>query len=160
MSSSDPRRAKLAILTNVLAPYRVPVFQRLAEHYEVTVLYSGEESNRDQWNHLTHQHYSFKVKRATGFTFRWSKRDRGAALDTGYLHLNPGFFTDLIRVRPDAIITNEMGFRSLVALVYGSMFGCPVWVWWGGTRHTERGIGRIKRIFRRHFIPRVRRWFS
>ncbi|HZN97923.1 MAG TPA: glycosyltransferase family 4 protein, partial [Gemmatimonadales bacterium] len=83
-----------------------------------------------------------------------------AVLDSRYLHLNPGYLTDLLRLRPDAIITTEMGFRSLVALAYGQMFRRPVWVWWGGTCHTERGIGKIKRAFRRRFVPRVRRWLS
>lgn len=160
MNDSAPSRPRLAILTNVLAPYRVPVFLRLSERFEVTVLYSGEESNRDEWSRVAQQKYDFRLKRAAGFTFVWTKRDQGAALETRHLHLNPGFVTELLRLRPEAIITNEMGFRSLVALVYGRIFRRPVWVWWGGTRHTERGIGMIKRIFRRLFVPRVRRWLS
>jgi glycosyltransferase involved in cell wall biosynthesis len=160
VSNSIPQRPKLAILTNVLAPYRLPVFKRLAEQFEVTVLYSGEESNREHWNRLAHQVHGFHVKRASGFTFGWTKRDRGAVLDSKYLHLNPGFFTDLVRLQPDAIITNEMGFRSIAALTYGRMFRRPVWVWWGGTCHTERGIGTMKQVFRSRFVSRVPRWFS
>lgn len=160
MPSSARRQRKLAILTNVLAPYRMPIFERLAEQFEVTVLYSGEESNRDQWKRLEHQAHGFRVKRAHGFTFTWTKRASGAVLDTRYLHVNPGFVTDLLRVQPDAIITNEMGFRSLVALVYGRLYRRPVWVWWGGTRHTEREAGTIKRVFRRVLVPCVRHWFS
>jgi glycosyltransferase involved in cell wall biosynthesis len=157
---SAPRRRKLAILTNLLAPYRMPIFDRLAEQFETTILYSGEESNRDGWRALEHQAHSFRAKRAIGFTFAWTKRDHGAVLDTRYLHVDPGLFTDLLRMRPEAIITNEMGFRSLVALAYGRLFRRPVWVWWGGTRHTEHGIGRIKRAFRRRLVPSVQRWFS
>ena len=159
---NDPARTRrrLAILTNVLAPYRIPIFQRLAEQFDVTVLYSGEEGNRGQWRGLVHRVHGFRVKRASGFTFDWSNRDRGVVLDTRYLHLNPGLIIDLIRMQPDAIITNEMGFRSLVALAYGRMFRRPVWVWWGGTRHTERGITRGKRFFRRRLVGRVHRWFS
>jgi glycosyltransferase involved in cell wall biosynthesis len=164
MATSAPSptnsRRKLAILTNVLAPYRLPILERLSERFEVTVLYSGEEGNRDEWKRLEHQARGYKVKRASGFTLVWTKRRDGAALDTRYLHVNPGFFTQLLRVRPDAIISNEMGFRSLMALVYGALLRRPVWVWWGGTRHTERGIGTIKRLFRRGLVPRVRHWFS
>jgi glycosyltransferase involved in cell wall biosynthesis len=160
VSDSVKNRPKLAILTNVLAPYRVPVFKRLTEQFEVTVLYSGEESNRGQWRQLLHQQHGFRVKRASGFTFAWTKRNHGAVLDSRYLHVNPGYLTDLLRLRPDVIVTTEMGFRSLVALAYGRMFRRPVWVWWGGTRHTERGIGKIKQVFRRRFVPHVRRWLS
>jgi glycosyltransferase involved in cell wall biosynthesis len=153
-------RPKVAVLTNILAPYRLPVFQRLAERFEVTVLYSGEESNRDQWHGLAGQVHGFAVKRARGFTVAWSNRERGVTQDTRYLHINPGLILDLIRLRPAAVITNQMGFRSLVALAYGWLFRRPVWVWWGGTRHTERRLSRGKRLFRHWLVARVGRWFS
>lgn len=153
-------RRKLAILTNTLAPYRMPLVQHLTRRFEVTVLYSGEEGNRDQWRGLERSAAGFAVKRSRGFTYAWTKRNHGAALDTRYLHINPGLVLDLVRLRPDAVITNEMGFRSLVALAYGSSYRRPVWVWWGGTRHTEQGIGKIKRLLRHQMVPRVERWFS
>jgi glycosyltransferase involved in cell wall biosynthesis len=160
VSSSIRGRRKLTILTNILAPYRVPIFERLTERFEVTVLYSGREGNRDKWRGLEHAVHGFSVKRSKGFTFTWTKRDGSTVLDTRYLHVNPGLVADLLRLRPDAIITDEMGFRTLVALTYGQFFRRPVWVWWGGTRHTERGIGFVKRLFRRRLARHVPRWFS
>jgi glycosyltransferase involved in cell wall biosynthesis len=154
------RRRKVAILTNVLTPNRLPIFERLAAQFEVTVLFSGEESNRDQWRGLEHRVRGFTVKRVTGFNFTWTKREEGGVVDTKHLHVDPGLFTALLRLRPDAIITAEMGFRSLVAVTYGRLFRCPVWVWWGGTPHTERGIASGKRLFRRWLVARTPRWFS
>ena len=160
MSSSTDSRPKLAILTNILAPYRVPIFERLTERFEVSVLYSGREGNRDKWRGLEHAVHGFSLKRSKGYTFTWSKRDGSTALDTRYLHVNPGLIADLLSLRPDAIVTDEMGFRTLVALIYGRLFECPVWVWWGGTRHTERGIGLLKRTLRQRLARHVPRWFS
>jgi glycosyltransferase involved in cell wall biosynthesis len=160
VSQAAHSRRRVAILTNVLTPNRLPIFQRLAAQFEVTVLYSGEESNRDQWRGLEHQARGFTVKRVMGLNFTWTKREGRAALDTKHLHVDIGLFTALLRLRPDAIITAEMGFRSLVALAYGQLFRCPIWVWWGGTRHTERGIALGKRLFRRWFVARAHRWFS
>lgn len=160
MNGASPRPLKVAILTNILAPYRMPIFQRLAEQFDVTVLYSGEEGNRGEWRDSPEGAHGLRVKRAKGFTFPWTNRDRGVVLDTRYLHINPGLIVDLLRVRPGAIITNEMGFRSLVAVAYGRVFRRPVWVWWGGTPHTERRISGAKRLFRRWFVPRVDRWLS
>jgi glycosyltransferase involved in cell wall biosynthesis len=159
-SSLAGRRPKLAILTNLLAPYRVPIFQRLAERFEVSVLLSGKEGNRDQWRDLEREVHGFRVKRATGFTWSWIRREQGTVLDTRYLHVNPGLLTDLLRIRPDAILTDEMGFRTLTALLYARLFAKPAWVWWGGTVHTERGITLGKRLFRRWLAGQVRRWFS
>jgi glycosyltransferase involved in cell wall biosynthesis len=151
---------RLAVLTNMLAPYRLPIYQRLADHFDLTVLYSGHEPNRAQWQGLAEGVHGIRVKRSSGIAIPWIKRDRGAVLDTRFLHLNPGFFTDLLRLRPDAVITDEIGFRTLAALLYAKLFAKPVWVWWGGTVHTERGIGLGKRLFRHRLAGRVRRWFS
>jgi glycosyltransferase involved in cell wall biosynthesis len=126
----------------------------------VTVLYSGEESNRDQWSGLEGQVRGFNVIRVPGLNLTWTKREGKAVLDRKHLHVDLGLFTALLRLQPNAIITGEMGFRSLVALAYGQLFRSPVWVWWGGTRHTERGIGLGKRLFRRWFVARTHRWFS
>jgi glycosyltransferase involved in cell wall biosynthesis len=160
VSGSAPGRRRLAILTNILAPYRVPIFERLADHFEVTVLFSGEEGNRAQWRGIQDEVHRIRVKRAKGFTFAWNRRERGAVLDTRYLHVNPGLITELLRIRPDAILTDEMGFRTLTGLLYARLFAKPAWVWWGGTVHTECGIALGKRLFRRWLVGRVHRWFS
>ena len=151
---------RVALLTNVLAPYRVPIFQRLAEQYDVTVVLSGEEANRDIWREVDRQTHGYTVHRSKGMTFAWTKRNEVTALDTRYLHLNPGLFADLRRIRPDAIVSDEMGFRTLVAMAYGRLYRRPVWVWWGGTLHTERAINPPRRHLRRWLAPAVRRWFS
>jgi glycosyltransferase involved in cell wall biosynthesis len=153
-------RPRLAILTNVLAPYRMPIYACLAEQFDVTVLYSGEERNRDQWKGLEHHACGFTVRRVRGFTISWIERDGESTVDARYLHVDPGLVTDLLRMRPQAVISNQMGFRSLVALAYGRLCRRPVWIWWGGTQHTERRISRSKRWFRRWFARRVSRWFS
>ncbi len=59
-------------------------------------------------------------------------------MDFRYTHINPGFIWDLICLHPDAVISTEMGFRSICALIYGFVFRRQVWIWWGGTQHTER----------------------
>ncbi len=160
MSAPSRRRAKLAILTNLLTPYRLPLFERLGERYDVTVLLSGREGNREQWADLERRAAGIQVRRAWGISPAWRRRQGGAVMETRYLHLNPGLFTELFRLRPDAIVTDEMGFRTAAALAYAGIFGTPTWVWWGGTLHTEREIGAGRRRFRRWLVPRVRRWFS
>jgi glycosyltransferase involved in cell wall biosynthesis len=158
--SNVASRRKIAFLTNLLAPSRVPIFERLARQYDLVVMYSGRESNREAWDGVQKEVRGFKAVRVSGLNLAWTKRvDRGA-LDARHLHVELGLFGALLRLRPDAIITGEMGFRSTLALAYGRLFRCPVWVWWGGTSHTERGIGPTKRLFRRWFVGQTSRWLS
>jgi glycosyltransferase involved in cell wall biosynthesis len=66
----------------------------------------------------------------------------------------------LIRFWPDAVISIEIGFRTLIALIYGTLARRPVWVWWGGTVHTERKIGKPRRALRFLISRWARNWIS
>lgn len=151
---------RIALLVNVLAPYRVPIYRALASAYELSIFIAGHESNRSNWTDDSLSVPGARVKRSRGLTVPITKRTRGGVFDLRYLHFTPGYIADLIRFAPDAIVTNEMGFRTLVALLYGSLFRKPVWVWWGGTVHTEREIGFLRRCVRALVSCWARHWIS
>jgi glycosyltransferase involved in cell wall biosynthesis len=124
---------------------------------------SGEERNRAVWDeHIRSKLAELQIEseRVWGLTFAIPRLFKGKLFDHRYVHINPGYLRALLRFRPDGVITNEMGFRSAVAVLYGYLFRKPVWVWWGGTLHTERAIGPIKRLWRKIFAKVVRRWIS
>lgn len=155
----DPtRRRKIAILVNVIAPYRLPVYERLAERFHTTVLTSGRESNRSEWGDPPAA-AKVPVRRSRGLTIPYRIGGR-RVYDQRFLHLPLGQLADLRRAAPDAIVSTEMGPRTLLALAYGAVTGTPVWVWWGGTLHTERGVGRIRTLVRRFIARRAHRWIS
>jgi glycosyltransferase involved in cell wall biosynthesis len=102
-----------------------------------------------------------KIVKAWGWQIPISRREKGQTFDEQYFHFNPGYLWELLRFRPDAIVTNEMGVRTLIALIYGTVFRKPVWVWWGGTIHTEnKKSGLVRRCLRRLFSRWVGRWIS
>jgi glycosyltransferase involved in cell wall biosynthesis len=65
-----------------------------------------------------------------------------------------------LEFQPDAIISCEMGFRSMVALAYGTIFRKPVWIWWGGTIHSERNIGPLRKAIRKIITSWADHWVS
>jgi glycosyltransferase involved in cell wall biosynthesis len=152
--------SKLALLTNAIAPARIPLYQGLASSFDLVVLHGGTESNRDSWHDLGNMLPNAKVKRAWGWKIRTAKTENGEIVDYRYFHLTPGYIWHLLRLRPEIVITNEMGFRTLVSLFYGSLFRRPVWVWWGGTLHTERHVGPARRILRKVICLWARHWIS
>lgn len=156
MKDSSPNKA-LAILVNVVAPYRVPIYVAFAKVFDVTLYVGGAESNRLSWEGLKRElpEHGVSVKPSWGFTLKRKNR-----FDFRFLHITPGYIVDLIRDRPDAVISNEMGFRSMIALTYGLLFVKPVWIWWGGTLHTERSVSFLKRVLRFGFARCVRHWIS
>lgn len=123
-------KPKVAILVNIVAPYWLPIYRRIGDEFATIILCSGHEDNRSMWI-LENQLSALEVRRSWGFTLKLRRAGSGKVFDYWYLHINPGYVLDLLRIRPDAVISNEMGFRTLVALVYGTLFRKPVWVWWG-----------------------------
>lgn len=155
-----PQRPRVALLVNIVAPYRLPLYRALAEAFELTIFTGGREANRTTWQGLEQQVSGAQVRRSWGLTLPYPGRRGGRVFSPRYLHITPGYFTDLLRLRPQAVLSNEMGLRSIIAVLYGVLFRVPVWIWWGGTLHTEAGIGRSRQVTRALLKRIVRRWIS
>lgn len=154
------RTVKIALLHHFLPPYRVPVFDKIGESSELSVFLSGTEDNRRTWDNVLHGDEHFRVKTSWGFRLIKAKKRDGSVIDRAYVFINPGFFWDLCRNSPDVVITYEMGFRTLMALLYGSLFRRPVWVWWGGTIHSVKAHNFVRHMIRKIFVHWTRNWIS
>jgi glycosyltransferase involved in cell wall biosynthesis len=159
MNTSNSKR-KLALLTNMIAPYRLPVYSVLAHQFDVLVLHGGTEVNRECWGGLEKILSNARVVRALGWQIRYAKKVDGKVFDEKFIHVTPGLLWHLWRFQPDAIISVEMGFRSLAALAYGTVFRKPVWIWWEGTLHSERNIDPLRRLLRRLFTTCASHWIT
>ncbi|HEY2645435.1 MAG TPA: glycosyltransferase family 4 protein [Candidatus Acidoferrales bacterium] len=151
-------KPRIALLVNFIAPSRVGLYERLAASLDLTILHGDVEQNRYSWEKLKINGAS--DKRIIGWQFSLKKKERGEFFDYWFLHFEPGYIAELISKRPDAVITDEMGFRTLVGLAYGSCFRKPVWVWWGGTPHTERHVGMFRKLLRGIIARWATRWIS
>jgi glycosyltransferase involved in cell wall biosynthesis len=159
MSTPTPKR-KLALLTNMIAPYRIPLFSFLADEFDLLILHGGKEANRDSWSSFERELPRAKVVRAWGWQLKYARKINGEVFDEKFLHITPGFLWHLLRFQPDAVISTEMGFRSMIALAFGILLRKPVWIWWGGTLHTERDIGLLRQAIRKGFMLFADRWVS
>jgi len=158
---NNQRQSKIALLINMISPARIPLYAGLAASFDLLILHGGTERNRDSWRDVHAMLPGAKIVKAWGWQIPISRREKGQTFDEQYFHFNPGYLWELLRFRPDAIVTNEMGIRTLIALIYGTVFRKPVWVWWGGTIHTEnKKSGLVRRCLRRLFSRWVGRWIS
>ena len=154
------KKTKVALLTNMIAPYRIPLYSILADQFDLLVLHGGKEANRDSWIGIEKALPNARITRAWGWQIRHMKKLQGEDFDEKFIHLTPGFAWHLLRFRPDIVISNEMGFRSITALAYGTVFRRPVWIWWGGTLHSERNIGPFRRMLRKVVSWWADNWIS
>jgi glycosyltransferase involved in cell wall biosynthesis len=158
--SAANRKLKLALLTNIIAPYRIPLYSALANEFDLMLLYGGKEANRDSWNGVEGTVPHATVVRAWGWQIRYAKKLNGKVFDDKFIHITPGFLWHLLRFRPDVVLSSEMGFRSTIALLYGTVFRRPVWIWWGGTLHSERNTNALRKAIRRAIVMWADRWVT
>lgn len=156
--SNHSRKPKLAILTNMLTPYRLAAYGKFGDNFETLILHGGNERNR-RWT--IEVPGSLNAEKVWTLQIPMKKRTgvRGV-VDTSYVHLNLGLAWRLPRFKPDVIIAHEMGLRTLYGILYGKLAHVPVWVWWGGTLHSERFITRSRALVRRFLVKNVKRWIS
>lgn len=154
----ENRKKRLAILVNQMTPYRLPIYGALAKNLDVLVMHGGREKNRTWEVEVPAWLRSRKV-----FTLQIPMRKQigiAGIKDKTYVHINVGLLWDVPAFRPDIIISVEMGLRTMMAVLYGKLMRVPVWVWWGGTPHSERNITQGRRRLRRWMVKHVRRWIS
>jgi glycosyltransferase involved in cell wall biosynthesis len=159
MAATNNKR-KLAFLTNMIAPYRLPLFSVLGDHFDLLVLHGGREANRESWGNPEDILSNAKVVRAWGWQIPFKQKLNGKVFNERLFHITPGFIWHLLRFRPDAVISSEMGFRSVVALAHGTIFRKPVWIGWEGTRHSEREIDPLRKVLRKIITSWANRWIT
>lgn len=112
---------KLAIITNILAPYRVALFEGMARQVDdFTVFLMAEREENRQWKIGS---VPFRTELLPG----WHVRPKGAEVS---LHLNYGVITRLRRLNPDVVLSGGFAPAHLAAFAYCKLFN-KQYVQWG-----------------------------
>lgn len=138
-------RIGIVIVTNIIAPYRIPLFNRLHESgkLQLKVVALAEKEGNREWQ-LAREDIGFDYQLLPGWhTFVWRKELP--------IHLNWGLWRALRRHKPDVVITS--GYDALSyweAFLYCKIFK-KKYILWNGTTLLSTGriggfIGRMKRV--------------
>ncbi len=137
---------RLAVVTNILTPYRIPLFEALAARVsEFTVwLMATREENR-QWQLGTPR---FHVEVLPGMHVR----PRGRMVS---LHVNYGMWRALRRWNPDVVLSGGFGPANVAALAYCEWFHKPFVAWGEVTLRDEAAASKMRRLVRRAMLRRA-----
>jgi glycosyltransferase involved in cell wall biosynthesis len=112
---------RLVVVTNILAPYRIPLFEALRSRVDdFTVLLMARQEENRQWKF---DEYSFKADFLPGFHILPS----GAEVS---VHINYGVIRRLIRLKPDVVLSGGFSLPNFAAFFYCKLFGAS-YVGWG-----------------------------
>lgn len=137
---------RVALATNFVPPYRVPVLRRLAgtPGFELRIFTDAITEFDRSWSVDTG---GLDVVRTRGLS--WVRRGRT-------LHVPLGLPLALARFRPDVVVSGELGARSWLALAYCAMARVPLVVWAYPTRAESQRARGLRARLRRELLRRAR----
>lgn len=137
---------KIAIFTNIPAPYRVSFFEYLQKNYseyEFHIIYSSSNEDNRSWKvKVNDNSYFLKSK-----TLKLRKRDYYK-----YIHITNGVTKILNKIQPNIIIGSEYSPTILKAFFWSKLKKIPFISWTDGTKHSEVNISLLQKISRKVII--------
>jgi glycosyltransferase involved in cell wall biosynthesis len=144
-------RKKLAVAVNMLSPYWHDVFELLFQKgWEITIFVSVEQESNRRYDSIDYSTFSFDVVKSRNIMFDI----RALRTKTDFLHLQWGLWHDLKLYKPDIILSNQLGIRTLMAYLYGAVFSVPVVPWVSVSVYTEKKNWFFREYFRRWLLKR------
>jgi glycosyltransferase involved in cell wall biosynthesis len=147
-----PTPLRIALLTNFVPPYRISVFREIARRVaSFRVLVSTlMEANR----HWAVDFGGLEVVVQRNLTLRRRWRHPSGFKETMYLHFPWDTLWQLLRYRPDVVISGEFGFRTLNAVIYKLLSRSKLVIWATISESSEAKREKI-RLFLRAFMLRL-----
>lgn len=117
---------RLLLITNIISPYRIPVFNYLGkvEDLDFKVIFLTETENNRKWK-VYKKEINFKYKTLKGFSFYIQSKEMP-------IYFNWGLWKELRRFKPDAIcICGYHYLATIEALIYAKLNNIPITLWAG-----------------------------
>ncbi|KJS82651.1 MAG: hypothetical protein JM58_14350 [Peptococcaceae bacterium BICA1-8] len=139
---------KVAILTTYIAPYRVKLFRILREKLDrldiiVSTLMEDGRQWPVEWDDLD-------VTVTKNIAIKETYRHPNGFKDTKSIHFSWNILFILFKIKPEVVISTEMGFRTLCAIVYRRIFSNTRLIIWALLSEvTEEANGWVRKILRR-----------
>jgi glycosyltransferase involved in cell wall biosynthesis len=147
------RATRVALLTNIPAPYRVPVYDRLAaelgDNFRVLYLAPTEPNRQWQLPELKHEHRYLKGVTIKGGLASTLLRRQEVDRDDVIIHLKLGVIRELRAFKPDIVITAGFSLPMLAGWLYALGAHAPHIVFSDGWRISEEGLSWAHRLVRR-----------
>ena len=145
---------RVALLQNFVAPYRVPLYEKLCEcgaalRVFVSTPMESDRSWKVEWGTLD-------VVVQKNVTLRRRKRDPNGFIRHLQIHFPYDTIQSLWRYRPDTVISVELGPRTIQAVLYKLLRpSVRLLIWCKLSEHSEVGWGRGRLMLRRWLLARA-----
>ncbi|HOT98102.1 MAG TPA: glycosyltransferase family 4 protein [bacterium] len=143
----------VVILTNYVPPYRIPFFKELEKRfYNLFLLISTKEIKHCK----SVVFKNLKIVNQRSVVIKRNIKHAHGFSELIAIHLPYDTLSQLIEIKPEVIISGELGFRTLNALIYKKIRKDVVLIYWATlSQHTEKSRGFLRNLFRRWILPQA-----
>jgi glycosyltransferase involved in cell wall biosynthesis len=151
---------RVALLTNIPAPYRLPFFNELDRYCDLLLIFDAPSEPNRKWA-ISESQLGVRHTFMKGFSIPYMRKRPDLSVDEErYLQVRYNILPTLYAFRPSAVVSFEMGPRSLQAAAYCGVTNTPLVIESEGTRHTEAAVSRIRLLTRRLLVKRAQRFWT
>ena len=129
------KKYKVALVHNIISPYRVPFFEGLANHpsIDLFVYFCAKTHKERKWGILESDRYNYEI--LSGVTLEFA----------GIIyHINPSITLKLIKKKYDiVIIGGNSDFTTQVAFITSKLLKTPVILWSEGIESAQSLLGKV-----------------
>ena len=145
---------RVALLMNFIAPYRVKLLEALRDRVDELRVFISTPMESDRAWEVDWGSLDVVVQR--NLTVRRPYRDTFGFSRQLQIHLPYDTLPQLSRYAPDAVISGELGARSLQAAAWRTLHPASSLLIWGTlSEHSERGWGPVRRLVRQAILRRA-----
>jgi len=146
------RPLRLALLTNYIAPYRLPLLEALRERVGALRVLVSTSAERGRAAAPSFNGLDVVVQRGVSVRRTWRTSRFAEPLD---LHVPLDTIPRLRQFRPDVIVSGEMGARTVQAMLFGRASRVPVYIWATLVEHLELERDAARQSLRRWLLARA-----
>ena len=139
------KKYKVALIHNIISPYRVPLFEGLANHpaLYLFVYFCAKIHKERKWDILESDKYNYEVLPGVSIEFLGN-------------HINPSIISKLIKERYDVVITGGCTyFTAQAAFVTCKLLKIPVILWTEGIESAQSLLGTAISPLTKHITKNV-----
>lgn len=140
----DTAKKRVALVTNIIPPYRISLFERIGQEYDLTVVVSAANEKHRQWdNWQEDKSCKFKTVLLNGPVVNHKE---------GFFAAQPELFKVLDNIDPDVVINSSFSPNSLFGSRYAKKHNKKAILWSEATTHSERNRSLARKLYRKMLI--------
>lgn len=135
---------KTVVITNMVAPYRIPLFNVLSKklHSQLSVYFCVAMEKDRQWN-IPYKEMKFEFRFLPGLSIELGRIK---------LYLKPSLFHYLMLEKPELVIIGGFSLPAILTLLYCKLFNKKLILWSDATPFSERTTDKIRNLIRRVLV--------